>query len=123
SLVLDSAISVKAHDWKAPRVAVMHSWQRTQDEGWWRIGLEQLGVPYTYISTQTIADATKIPDLRAKFDVIIFPPVGGGQPQDIVNGLPPGPPLPWKKTAVTPNLGVDETDDMRPGLGLAGVDR
>lgn len=119
SLVLDSAIGVKAHDWKAPRIAVVHSWQRTQDEGWWRIGLEQMGVPYTYISTQSVA-AT--PDLRAKFDVIIFPPVGGGQPQDIVNGLPPGPPLPWKKTTVTPNLGVDETDDMRPGLGLAGVD-
>jgi hypothetical protein len=41
----------------------------------------------------------------------------------IVNGLPPGPPLPWRKTAITPNLGgIDETDDMRPGLGLTGVD-
>jgi hypothetical protein len=120
SLVLDSAISVKAHDWKAPRIAVMHTWSRTQDEGWWRIGLEQLGVPYTYISTQ---DAAKSANLRDRFDVIIFPPVGGGQPQDIVNGLAPGAPLPWKKTALTPNLGVDQTDDMRPGLGLAGVDR
>jgi hypothetical protein len=52
--------------------------------------------------------------------VILFPPAGG-EPSDIVNGLPPGPPLPWKKTALTPNLGVDETDDMRPGLGLQGV--
>jgi hypothetical protein len=119
SLVLDGALSVKAHDWKSPRIAVMHSWTRTQDEGWWRIGLEQLGVPYTYISTQ---DVTKTPNLRDRFDVIIFPPVGG-QPQDTVNGLPPGPPLPWKKTALTPNLGVDQTDDIRPGLSLAGVDR
>jgi hypothetical protein len=38
-----------------------------------------------------------------------------------VNGFPPGAPLPWKKTDLTPNLGVDETDDMRPGLGLTGV--
>jgi hypothetical protein len=121
SLVLDAGISVKAHDWKAPRIAVLHSWARTQDEGWWRIGLEQMGVPYTYISTQDVAKATT--NLRDRFDVIIFPPVGGGQPQDIVNGLAPGDPLPWKKTALTPNLGVDETDDMRPGLGLAGVDR
>jgi hypothetical protein len=120
SLVLDSAINVKARDWKAPRIAVMHAWSRTQDEGWWRIGLEQLGVPYTYISTQ---DVNKIGNLRDRFDVIIFPPVGGGQPQDIVNGLAPGAPLPWKKTALTPNLDVDQTDDMRPGLGLAGVDR
>ena len=29
-----------------------------------------------------------------------------------------GNPLPWKKTDLTPNLGgIDETDDMRPGLG------
>lgn len=33
-----------------------------------------------------------------------------------------GNPLPWKTTALTPNLGkTDETDDMRPGLGLSGV--
>ena len=97
----------------------MHTWSRTQDEGWWRIGLEQFGVPYTYISTQDVAKAA---NLRDRFDVIIFPPVGG-QPQDIVNGLAPGAPLPWKKTALTPNLDVDQTEDMRPGLGFAGVDR
>lgn len=62
-----------------------------------------------------------MPALRERFDVIVFPPVGGADPQEIVNGLPPGPPLPWRKTTLTPNLGVDETDDMRPGLGLDGV--
>ena len=103
-----------------PRIAVLHTWLRTQDEGWWRLALESLGVPYTYISTQQVA---KMPSLREKFDVIVFPPTGGNNAsQEIVNGLPPGPPLPWKKTSLTPNLGVDETDDMRPGLGLAGVE-
>ena len=103
-----------------PRVALLHTWLRTQDEGWWRLALESLGVPYTYISTQQVA---KMPELREKFDVIVFPPTGGNNAsQEIVNGLPPGPPLPWKKTSLTPNLAVDETDDMRPGLGLAGVE-
>jgi hypothetical protein len=33
-----------------------------------------------------------------------------------------GPPIPWKKTAATPNLGKwDETDDIRPGMGLDGL--
>jgi len=33
-----------------------------------------------------------------------------------------GPPIPWKKTAETPHLGVfDETDDIRPGMGLEGA--
>jgi hypothetical protein len=103
----------------APRIALMHTWTRTQDEGWWRLALESLGIPYTYVSTQKVA---AMPALRDQFDVIIFPPVGNADPDDIVNGYPPGPPLPWRKTAITPNLGgLDETDDMRPGLGLAGV--
>jgi len=105
---------------RKPRIALMHSWLRTQDEGWWRLALESMGVPYTYISTQ---DAGRTPNLREKFDVILFPPTGGNNTsQDIVNGFPPGPPLPWKKTALTPNLTVDQTDDMRPGLGLTGVE-
>ena len=103
-----------------PRVALLHTWLFTQNEGWWRLALESMNVPYDYFSTQ---DVSALPDLRAKYDVILFPPVSGQwTPQDIVNGFAPGPPLPWKKTALTPNLGgVDETDDMRPGLGLGGV--
>jgi hypothetical protein len=112
--------SVKTRELKTPRVAVLHTWLRTQDEGWWRLGLESLGIPYDYISTQ---DVSKTTDLKSQYDVIVFPPGSSGQggSNDIVHGMPPGPPLPWKKTALTPNLGVDETDDMRPGLGLAGV--
>jgi len=105
---------------RKPRIAIMHTWLRTQDEGWWRLALESMGVPYTYISTQ---DAGRTPNLREKFDVILFPPTGGNNAsQEIVNGLPPGPPLPWKKTDLTPNLTVDQTDDMRPGLGMIGVE-
>lgn len=110
--------TVKTRELRAPRIALLHTWLRTQDEGWWRLALESLGIPYDYISTQ---DVSKAADLRSRYDVILFPPAGSN-PQDIVNGLAPGPALPWKKTPLTPNLGgVDETDDMRPGLGLDGV--
>ncbi|PYQ52771.1 MAG: hypothetical protein DMF59_03655 [Acidobacteria bacterium] len=116
------ALFFKQH-WKdaaRPRIAIMHTWLRTQDEGWWRLALESMDIPYTYISTQ---DASRTPNLREKFDVILFPPTGSNNSsQEIVNGFAPGPPLPWKKTELTPNLGVDQTDDMRPGLGLTGVD-
>lgn len=120
TIVIDDAVAnVRSHALKAPRIALIHSWVSTQDEGWWRLALESMSVPYEYISTQDVArDA----NLRAKFDVILFPPVGRTASQDLVNGYPPGPPLPWKSTDVTPNLGgIDETDDMRPGLGLTGV--
>jgi len=43
--------------------------------------------------------------------------------QQIVNGLPlNGPPIPWRRSALTPNLGgQDSTDDVRPGIGLEGM--
>jgi hypothetical protein len=116
-----NALKVSSHEIHLPRIAVLHTWLRTQDEGWFRLGLESLGIPYSYLSTQEVA---RTPNLREKFDVILFAPTGGGNSSsEIVNGLPPGPPLPWRKTELTPNLGgIDETDDMRPGLGLIGVD-
>jgi hypothetical protein len=117
---LDAAPSVKAHIVKAPRIAMMHTWLSTQDEGWWRLEFDRLKVPFDYISTQ---DAAKDNNLNAKYDVIIFAPVGRGNPQQIISGLPMfGNPLPWKTTSLTPNIGkLDSTDDMRPGLGWDGV--
>jgi len=114
-----SAPSVKTHPVRAPRVALLHTWLTTQTEGWWRQAFDGAQVPYTYISTQQVAGDA---DLNAKYDVIVFPPVGRG-PEGIVNGMPMwGNALPWKKTAETPNLGSeDQTDDMRPGLGWIGV--
>ncbi len=116
---LAAAPSVPVHPARAPRVAIMHTWLNTQTEGWWRQAFDFLRIPYSYISVQ---DAARDPNLHAKYDVIIFPP-GGGSPQSIVGGLPMWRnPMPWKKTALTPNMGVDQTDDIRPGLGLSGVD-
>ena len=105
---------------KLPRIALMHTWLSTQTEGWWRMALDKLHVPYTYISTQ---DVSREPDLRAKYDVILFGPVGYSNTQLIVDGLPMyGNPMPWEKTRLTPNLGViDSTPDVRPGLGQGGV--
>lgn len=111
--------AVKTHPLRAPRIGYVHSWLSTQDEGWWRLALDRLGIPYDYISTQTVAMAA---DLRAKYDVLLFPPVGR-PPQQVVAGLPLwGNPLPWQTTTQTPNLGrEDSTEDMRPGLGWAGL--
>jgi len=115
---LASAPSVPTHPARAARVAIMHTWISTQSEGWWRQAFDFLHIPYSYISVQ---DAAKDPNLNAKYDVILFPP-GGGSPQSIVAGLPMWRnPMPWKKTELTPNMGIDETDDIRPGLGWSGV--
>jgi hypothetical protein len=122
AIALSSAPTVKTHPVRAARVALVHTWISTQTEGWWRLALDNLKVPYDYISTQTVA---KLDDLNSKYDVILFPPVGYNAPSTaIISGTSTawGNPLPWKSTPQTPNLGKnDSTDDMRPGLGWEGV--
>jgi hypothetical protein len=119
-VALAAAPSVKAHPLRAARIASMHTWLSTQDEGWWRLTLDKLNVPFTYISTQDVRNDA---DLRGKYDVILFPPVGRASGQAIITGLPMyGNPIPWKTTELTPNIGkIDSTDDIRPGMGWEGM--
>ncbi|HUD99902.1 MAG TPA: M14 family zinc carboxypeptidase [Bryobacteraceae bacterium] len=120
-----AAPEVKTHAVRAARIAVMHTWYSAQSDGWWRLEFDRLKVPFDYISTQTVAaSGSGAGGLRAKYDVIVFPP-GARNPQTIIQGLPMfGNPLPWQTTELTPNLGkLDETSDMRPGLGWTGLAR
>jgi hypothetical protein len=117
---VDKLPTVKTHELAVPRIAIVHTWTNTQNEGWFRIEFDRLQIPYTYISDHVIRNT---PNLRQKFDVLIFPPVGGSA-QTIVNGMPQrGEAIPWKASAVTPNMGMspDTTDDMRGGMTVAGV--
>jgi hypothetical protein len=114
-----SATTVKTHPLTVPRIGYVHSWQRTQDEGWVRAALDHYGVPYTYFADQKLREG----NLRAKYDVIVFPSIGGSSVSQ-VNGIPKtGPdPIPYKKTKLTPNLGVeDSSDDIRGGMGIEGL--
>ena len=119
---LSGAPSVAVHYVAAPRIAVMHTWLDTETEGWWRYAFDSIGIPYDYISTQT---AAREADLRSKYDVIVFAPVGRASTRDIINGLPTwNNPMPWRKSDLTPNLedGGDSTEDIRPGLGYDGLE-
>jgi hypothetical protein len=117
---LSAAPSVATHAAPAPRIAFMHTWLGTQTEGWWRLAFDKAGIPFSYISTQTAASEG---DLRGKYDVIVFAPVGRSSSLEIINGLPKwGNALPWQKSEITPNLGLlDSTSDMREGLGYDGL--
>ncbi len=122
---------VAKHELTVPRIAVVHTWVNTQNEGWYRLALDEMKVPYTYISDQMLG-AT--PNLRDRFDVIIYPP-GAGNLASMINGIPKreepdgsdfGGPMPWKRTDLTPNLVTpdgqpDQTDDIRGGMGFEGL--
>ena len=113
-----SPITVAKHAVTVPRIALMHSWLETQNEGWVRFAFDQMGIPYTYISDQQLRRANALD----RFDVVVFPHVSGSV-SSLVNGRPmTGPAIPWKKTAAYPNLGKwDETDDIRVAMGFEGL--
>jgi hypothetical protein len=112
--------TVASHVLTAPRIGYVHSWLRTQDEGWWRAALDTYGIPYDYFADTTL----KQRNLRAKYDVLIYPTVAVGAREQFV-GVPMNgkDPIPYKKTALTPHLGqLDSADDIRGGIGGAGLE-
>jgi len=121
----DEQVTVAHHALEAPRIALLHDWINTQQDGWFRITLDQLKIPYTYIADTKVRE---MPNLREQFDVIVIPPFIGSL-ASAVQGLPMtgvkrliGPAMPWKNTPETPSFGVpDSTDDIRGGLGYSGV--
>src|SRR5262245_39503755 len=123
AVAVDELPKAPQHPLAVPRIALVHTWTNTQNEGWYRIEFDRLGIPYDYISDHVIR---KTSNLRAKWDVIIWGPVGGSA-QAVVRGVPKRSdseaPIPWQKSDVTPNMGQspDTTADMRGGMGVIGV--
>ncbi len=110
--------SVPTHEVAVPRIAVMHTWLSTQNEGWLRIGLDEYGVPYDYISVHVVRDT---PELIDQYDVIIFGPSTANAMQ-LLNGVQGPRPIPWEATEHTPNIGRQASSpDIRGGLELQGV--
>jgi hypothetical protein len=122
-----SAPSVATHPLDVPRIGYVHSWSRTQDEGWWRAAFDTYGVPYDYFGEPEL----KRGNLRAKYDVIVYPyggtglASGGGGGGGGGRGGATGPagngPVPYQRTTEFPSLGYpDSTSDIRGGVGVEG---
>jgi len=116
AVALSAAPTVKMHPARAARVAVLHQWNSTQTEGWWRQAFDLYGVPFDYIDPAAIKSTA---NLRAKYDVIIFGPGGGS---GAIEGTPLWKnPIPWNK-AELPSIGTwAQTTDTRVGMGLEGL--
>ena len=111
---------VQRHAMTMPRIALLHSWRNTQDDGWVRYNLDRMDIPYTYLPE----DRLKEGDLRDQFDVILFPEQGrGSTAQEIFAGVDPElSPLSYEPDPDFPSLGVhSQTEDMTGGMGFAGL--
>jgi hypothetical protein len=108
---------VAMRETSAARIALVHNWQNTQNDGWYRIALDQLGIPYKYVPLQKIRDTRKLKDI---YDVIILPPVGGAQ--SWLHGVEGSEPIPWMQLPGFKNIGgPDSIEDIRGGFELEGV--
>ena len=111
--------TVKTRAAERARIAIVHTWTSTQDEGWFRLAFDALGIPFKYISVHEIRDNA---NLREKFDVLILAPTSGSA-QRIVNGIDrEGEPISLKPLEGFPHLGgPDQTDNIRGGIELEGM--
>jgi hypothetical protein len=101
----------------AARIAMIHTWTNTQDEGWFRLAFDYLKIPYTYKSLHEIRDTA---NLKSKYDVIILPPSTSAM--NWLNGRQATEAIPWKPLPGFAHLGgPDTSDDIRGGLDLEGI--
>ncbi len=112
--------NVERHAIQLPRIAVLHTWTRTQDDGWVRFTLDHMGVPYTYIGDDKLQNG----GLRERFDVILFPTQGRqATGRGIFQGIDPRhSPLAYTTTEEYPSHGVlDSSEDITGGMGFEGL--
>ena len=112
--------SVKTHDLDVPRIAIYHTWNNTQDDGWVRYAFDQLGIPFAMIHK----DHLRKGNLKGSYDVIVFSNSGGATGAAIVNEIDPAArgPQAFVKSAEFPSLGTpDSAEDITGGMGMEGV--
>ncbi len=118
--VKSAPTTARQHNVTLPRVAIYHTWYRTQDEGWSRYTFEQRGIPYTSIDK----DDLRAGELRKRFDVILIPRTGGNTSRFIHEIEKKFGPMPYTKTPEFPSHGYpDSTPDMTGGPGFPGMEQ
>ena len=108
------------HEQDLPRIALLHTWRYTQDDGWVRYTLDHYGIPYTYLGAHKLKDG----GLRNQFDVILFPTQGSrSSAKAIFGGVDPKyAPLAYTQTPEYPTHGTpDAAEDITGGMGYEGL--
>jgi hypothetical protein len=103
-----------------PRIALLHSWRNTQDDGSVRYAFDTMGIPYDYVAEDRLRDG----GLRERYDVILFPDQGrSATARQIFEGVDPAQgPLPYLPSEEHPSLGVHaQSANTTGGMGFEGL--
>ena len=52
AIAVDKLPEIKTHLLAVPRIAILHTWTNTQNDGWFRIEFDRLQIPYTTFPTR-----------------------------------------------------------------------
>ena len=111
---------VPMHRQDFPRIALLHTWRNTQDDGSVRYAFDTMGIPYDYVPEDRLRDG----NLRARYDVILFPDQGrSASGRQIFEGVDPRQgPLPYLPSPEYPSLGVhSQSQNTTGGMGYEGL--
>ncbi len=113
-----STPDVPRHALDLPRLAVMDTWNDTENAGWLRMWLDQSGVPYAYIGD----DQIKAGEIEKDFDVIVYPHSSESL-KSVIQGIDPSHgPMPYTQTEEFPSHGSPRSSpDITGGFGYRGV--
>ncbi len=116
---LTQAPDVASADVDLPRVAMYTTWANTEKVGWVRLAFDRFEIPYDLIHKDHVQAGA---DLRSKYDVVIVPHQTQNGKSVVFEQPRLSKPLPYRRNDTFKSLGMyAETDDVRGGMGLAGV--
>jgi hypothetical protein len=113
-----AAPDVPHHTLDFPRLAVMDTWNDTENAGWLRMWFDLSGIPYAYIGD----DEIKAGGIEDDFDVIIYPHTYESL-KSVVQGIDPSHgAMPYTRTEEFPSHGSPRSSpDITGGFGYRGV--
>ena len=109
---------VPRHAIDLPRLAVMDTWNDTENSGWLRMWFDLSGIPYAYIGD----DEIKAGEIEKDFDVIVYPHSRESL-KSVVQGIDPSHgPMAYTQTEEFPSHGSPRSSpDITGGFGYRGV--
>lgn len=119
AITAPAGTSFDTTDVDLPRIAMYTTWANTEKVGWVRLAFDRFEIPFDLIHKDHVQAGA---NLRGKYDVILVPHQTQNGKAVVYEQPKLSKPLPYRKNEQFKSLGMyAETDDVRGGMGLEGV--